>query len=95
LGDILIYSKSEEENEHDLRMVLQVLREHQLYKKLRKCSFCQQQIHYLGHIILERIVVDLVKIKSIEEWTTPINVSEVRSFMGLTRYYKIFIEGFS
>jgi hypothetical protein len=36
LDDILIYSKSEEENEHHLRMVLQVLREHQLYAKLSK-----------------------------------------------------------
>jgi hypothetical protein len=53
LDDIIIYSKSEEEHEHHLRMVLQVLREHQLYAKLRKCSFYQKQIHYLGHIILK------------------------------------------
>jgi hypothetical protein len=42
LDDILIYSKSEEEHEHHLRMVLQVLREHQLYAKLSKCSFYQK-----------------------------------------------------
>jgi hypothetical protein len=53
LDDILIYCKSEEENEHHLRLVLQVLREHQLYAKLSKCSFYQKEIHYLGHIILE------------------------------------------
>jgi hypothetical protein len=51
LDDILVYSKSEEEHEKHLRMVLQVLRENQLYAKLRKCSFYQEQIHYLGHII--------------------------------------------
>jgi hypothetical protein len=39
LDDILIYSKYEEEHEQHLRMVLQVLREHQLYEKLSKCSF--------------------------------------------------------
>jgi hypothetical protein len=39
LDDILIYSKYEEEHEQHLRMVLQVLREHQLFAKLRKCSF--------------------------------------------------------
>jgi hypothetical protein len=39
LDDILIYSKSKEEHEKHLRMVLQVLREHRLYAKLRKCSF--------------------------------------------------------
>jgi hypothetical protein len=51
LDEILIYSKSKEENEWHLRMVLQVLREHNLYAKLRKCSFNQRQIHYLGPII--------------------------------------------
>ena len=51
LDDILIYSKSEEDHEQHLRMVLQVLREHQIYAKLSKCSFYQRQIHYLGHII--------------------------------------------
>jgi hypothetical protein len=63
LDDILVYSKSEEQHEHHLRMVLQVLREHQLYAKLSKCSFYQNKIHYLGHIISEDgIAVDPEKI---------------------------------
>jgi hypothetical protein len=78
-------------------MVLQVLKENQLYVKLRKCSTYQRKIHYLGHIISEEgIVVDLEKIKSIEGWPTPRNVTDmVRSFMGLVGFYKRFIEGFS
>ena len=73
-------------------MVLQVLREHKLQTKLSKISFYQQQIHYLGHIISkEGITVDLEKIKSVK----PRNVVEVRSFMRLEGYYKMFIEGFS
>ena len=51
LDDILVYSKSEEEHEHHLILVLQVLREHQSYAKLSKCYFYQEHIHYLGHII--------------------------------------------
>jgi hypothetical protein len=43
LDDILIYSKSKEEHEHHLRMILQVLREYQLYAKLRKCSFIKSK----------------------------------------------------
>jgi hypothetical protein len=39
LDDILVYSKSEEEHEQHLRQVLQVLRGHQMYAKLSKCSF--------------------------------------------------------
>jgi hypothetical protein len=96
LDDIIIYSNSKEDHKQHLRMVLQVLREHQLYEKLRKCSSYQSQIQYLGHIISEeRIVVDPENKRAIEGWPTPRNVSEVRSFMGLAGYYRIFIEVFS
>jgi hypothetical protein len=84
LDDILIYSKSEEEHEKHLRMVLQVLREHKLYAKLSKCIFYQKKIHYLGHIIsVEGITMDPEKIEAIRGWPMPNNVTEVRSFMGL------------
>jgi hypothetical protein len=63
LDDILIYSKSEEEHEHHLKMVLQVLREHQLYAKLRNCSFYQKQNHYLGHIISEDGTLELKELQ--------------------------------
>jgi hypothetical protein len=96
LEDILIYSKSKEEHEHHLRMVLQVLREHQLYAKLSKCSFYQKQIHYLGHIISkDGIAMDPEKIEEIRDWSAPNNVTKVRLFMGLAGYCRIFIQGFS
>jgi hypothetical protein len=96
LDEILIYSKLEEEHEHHLRMVLQVLREHKLYAKLTRCSFYQKQIHYLGHVISkDGIAVDPEKIEAIREWSAPKNVIEVRSFMCLAGYYRIFIEGLS
>jgi len=96
LNDILIYSKSKKVHEKHLRMVLQVLREHQLYAKLSKFSFYQKKIHYLGHIISkEGIAVDPEKINSIESWPTPRNVFEIRSFKGLEGSYRRFIEGFS
>ena len=74
---------------------MQVLREHQLYAKLRKCSFYQGRIYYLGNSISEEdVTVDLEKIRAIMDWSTPKNVLEVKSFMGLAGYYRRFIEGF-
>jgi hypothetical protein len=96
LDDIIIYSKLEEEHGKHLRMVLQVLREHQLYAKLSKSSFYQKQIHYLGHIISEEgLSMDPKKIEAIRGWSIPKNVTDFISFMGLVGYYTIFIEGFS
>jgi hypothetical protein len=72
-----------------------VLREHQLYANLSKCSFYQEKIHYLGNIISkDGIVVDPEKIKAIREWSVPNNVMEFRSFMVLFGYYRRFIAGF-
>jgi hypothetical protein len=63
--DILIYSKNREEHEEHLKLVLQVLREHQLYAKFSKCDFFHKQVHYLGHVIFEGVAVDPDKIKAI------------------------------
>jgi hypothetical protein len=96
IDNILIYLKNRKEHEEHLRLVMQVLREHHLYAKFIKCEFFQKQIHYLGHVLSEEgVAVDLDKIRSIMEWPTPKDVSDIRSFMGLEGYYRIFIKGFS
>jgi hypothetical protein len=96
IDDILIYSRMTEEHDEHLRLVLQCLREHKLYGKLYKCSFYQSRIQYLGNVISGKgIVVDLAKVEAIMEWPAPMNVTEVRSFMGLSGYYRWFVEGFS
>ena len=96
IDDILIYSKSEEEHKEHLKIVLQELREHQLHAKFSKCDFFKDKIQYLGHVVTkEGISVDLEKIREIKEWPIPKDANDVRSFMGITRYYQRFIEGFS
>jgi hypothetical protein len=56
----------------------------------------QRKIHYLGYILSEKgIIVDPEKIESIRGWTAPKKITDVRSFMGLSGYYRIFIKGFS
>ena len=73
-----------------------MLREHQPYAKFSKCNFFKDKIQYLGHVITkEGILVDPKKIKAIEKWLVPKDVTDVQSFMGITSYYRRFIEGFS
>jgi hypothetical protein len=96
IDDILIFSKNEEEHDEHLHLVLQKLRENQLYSKLSKCKFLLKEVSFLGHIISEGgIFVDPSKVKDVLSWKTPQNISDIRSFLGLARYNRRFIEGFS
>ena len=83
IADILIFFKSEAEHEVHLKLVLQRLREHQLYAKFSKCEFWIDQVPFLGHIITKGgIAVDPSKVKDVLEWETPQTVKEVRSFLA-------------
>jgi hypothetical protein len=89
IDNILIYSKNEEEHEEHLRLVLQKLREHELYAKFSKCEFWLKEVSFLGHIITNGgIVVDPSKVSDVLKWEAPCTVSEIRSFLGLAGYYR-------
>ena len=91
-----MYSETEEKHDEHLRVVLQVLREKQLYAKFSKCEFWLKEITLLGHVVsAEGIKVDPRKIVAILEWKPPRSVTEIRSFLGLAGYYRRFVEGFS
>jgi hypothetical protein len=96
IDDILIYFKSESDHEEHLRLVLQKLRDNQLYAKFSKCEFWINKVPFLGHIISNGgILVGPAKVKEIVAWSIPTIVTDIRSFLGLVGYYRRFIEGFS
>ena len=92
----MIYSRSEEEHEDHLRVVLQVLRDHQLYAKFSKCVFWLAEVKFLGHVVsASGVSIDLEKVEAIMSWERSRSVFEMHSFLGLAGYYRRFIENFS
>jgi hypothetical protein len=69
IDDILIYSKSAEEHEQHLRVILNKLLAHELYAKFSKCEFWLQEVAFLGHIITaDGVKVDSEKVKTVSKW---------------------------
>jgi hypothetical protein len=93
--DTLIYSATMSDHVKHLRAVLEVLKQNQLYANLSKCTFAQPKIEYLGHVIIgQGVATDPAKISIIQSWPSPTNVTQLRAFLGLTGYYRRFIEGY-
>ncbi|GJX29054.1 putative reverse transcriptase domain-containing protein [Tanacetum coccineum] len=96
IDDILIYSKSKQEHEKHLKLILEFLKNEHLYAKFSKCKFWIPKVQFLGHVIdSQGIHVDPAKIESIKDWASPKATTEIRQFLCLAGYYRRFIEGFS
>jgi hypothetical protein len=69
IDDILIYSKNDSDHEEHLRMVLQKLRDNQLYAKFTKCKFWLDEVHFLGHIFSKGVIsMGPAKVTEIVGW---------------------------
>lgn len=96
LDDILIYSSSESEHTHHVRLVLQKLQDHQLSLKLEKCEFDVKTVQFLGFVISpSSISMDPEKVTAIQNWKAPTSVHDVQVFLGLTNFYRRFIANYS
>jgi hypothetical protein len=96
INDSLVYSKNEAEHEQHLQVVLQWLRDHQLYAKFSKCAFWLKEVLFLGHIIsAEGIAVDPSKVQEVLDWMSLRSVTHICSFLELAEYYRRFIPNFS
>ncbi|GKE19591.1 putative reverse transcriptase domain-containing protein [Tanacetum coccineum] len=81
IDDILIYSKSKEEHEEHLKLILELLKK-ELYSKFSKCNFWISKVHFLGRVINSKgIHVNPAKIESIKDWELPKTPTEIRQYL--------------
>jgi hypothetical protein len=93
--DILVYSSSLTDHMTHLQQVFELLEAEQWKIKLSKCTFAQNQVFYLGHMIsIHGVATDSVKIAAIADWLAPKNIKELHSFLGLAGYYRKFVKNF-
>ena len=96
IDDILIYSRSKEEHDHHLRIVLVILKEKKFYAKFSKCEFWLSSVAFLGHVVSKKgIMMDPKKIEMVIDWVRPVLVTEIQSLLVIAGYYRRFVEGFS
>jgi hypothetical protein len=96
IDNILVYSKITKEREEHFQVVLQRLRDHQLYGKFSKCEFWINDVSFFDHVISpEGIIVDPGKVRVVLDWKPPTSATQVRIVLGLAGYYRRFILTFS
>ena len=96
LDDIIVFSDSPGEHLCRLRGVFAKLEKAGLKLKPSKCEFFKTRITYLGHIVSSNgIETDLKKVEAVKNWTIPKTVTDVKSFLGFTNYYRRFIRGYA
>ena len=96
LDDVIIIGRNFEEHLYNLSTVSQKLREAGLRLKPSKCSFCQESVSYLGHVVSRGgVSTDPEKTAKVTKWPTPISVQEVQQFLGLASYYRRFVRNFA
>ena len=92
LDDMIVYSKTEEDHLQWLQAVFEQFHEHGLKLKPSKCSFLRKQITFLGHeISADSMMPGNLNLKGIAEMAPPANYTEVQRFLGMTGFFRRFI----
>ncbi len=96
IDDVIIYSPSFNQHIKDLTEVFEALRNANLTLKASKCHFCRKEIKYLGHIITkDGVKPDPELISAVKEFPQPQKMKDIQAFLGLTGYYRRFIQNYA
>ena len=96
LDDVLVFGSSFEEHLANLQVVFEAIRKAGLKLNPRKCVFAETKVKFLGYELSgEGLAPDSEKVLAIEQFPKPVDVSSLRSFLGMMGYYRRFVDGFS
>lgn len=96
LDDIVIFGKSLKDHNDKLCRIFKALRQHNLKLQPDKCEFLRKEVAYLGHIISDKgVEPNPEKIQAVVDRKEPRNPKDIKSFLGLTGYYRRFIPNYA
>ena len=96
LDDILIFSRTQEEHDHHVRIILQRLRDANLFANAKKCEFDKDEVEYLGFILGRHgLRMYPKKLSTIIDWPEPTSVKQLQSFLGFANFYRRFIRDYA
>lgn len=96
IDDIIIFSKDEETHAQNIREVFETLREANMKVQIDKCEFFKKEIEFLGFLVSsEGITTNPTKVQAIVDFPSPKTLKDLRSFLGLSGYYKRFIKDYA
>lgn len=94
--DILVYSDSLQAHIEHLQDIFKALLRDQFYLKQNKCLFAQRKLEYLGHLVSGNgVEPEPSKVQAMTQWPTPLSAKDLRAFLGLTGFYRKFIQHYA